>query len=65
MTKTDPGQEEGYCVELAQHLAKLVGFHYKLKLVTDGRYGKPDPLTGQWDGMIGEVVRGVCVSRNN
>lgn len=47
-------------MELAQHLAKLVGFHYKLKLVNDGKYGQP-LMTGQWDGMIGEVIRGVSV----
>lgn len=51
-------------MELAQHLSKLVGFHYKIKLVADGRYGKPDPLTGQWDGMVGEVIRGVSPSTN-
>ncbi|CAG7654617.1 unnamed protein product, partial [Allacma fusca] len=27
-------------------------------MVSDGRYGKVDPMTGQWDGMIGEVIRG-------
>lgn len=51
-------------MELAQHLSKLVGFHYKLKLVGDGKYGQPS-LTGQWDGMIGEVIRGVRVKKIN
>jgi ABC-type amino acid transport substrate-binding protein len=45
-------------VDLAQHLSKVIGFQYKLKLVSDGRYGRPDLVTGQWDGMIGEVIRG-------
>ena len=53
------GEEEGFCVDLADHLSKLLGFYYKFKTVSDGHYGKPDPMTGQWDGMIGEVMRGV------
>jgi len=57
--KTDSGIEEGFCVDLAQHLSKLVGFHYKFRVVGDGHYGRPNPLTGRWDGMIGEVMRGV------
>ncbi|XP_021957129.2 glutamate receptor ionotropic, kainate 2 isoform X2 [Folsomia candida] len=57
-TRGETGQDEGFCVDLAHHLAKLVGFHFKFKLVSDGRYGRPGPLNGQWDGMVGEIVRG-------
>lgn len=56
---TSMGEEEGYCVELATHLSKLVGFDYKFKIVADNRYGRPDTITGYWDGMIGELTRGV------
>ncbi len=56
--------DQGFCVDLANQLGKLVGFHFKFKLVSDGRYGRPDPLNGQWDGMIGEVVRGVNKQKN-
>lgn len=37
----------------------MVGFNYKFKTVADEKYGKVDSITGQWDGMIGEVARGV------
>jgi len=60
-TKEESGEEKGYCVDLAKHLSKLVGFTYKFKTVGDGRYGKPDGITGVWDGMIGEVTRGVTL----
>ncbi|KAG9332819.1 hypothetical protein JZ751_014918 [Albula glossodonta] len=36
---------------------KKLGFKYNLHLVKDGRYGGLDE-SGNWNGMIGEVVRG-------
>lgn len=53
---------EGYIVELAAEIAKHVGYQYKLKVVTDGKYGARDPETKMWNGMVGELVYGV--SRN-
>lgn len=48
---------EGYCVDLLQELSKALGFSYEIRLAPDGAYGlKSD--NGDWDGMIGEVVRG-------
>ncbi|XP_071267691.1 glutamate receptor 1-like isoform X3 [Salvelinus alpinus] len=49
---------EGYIVELAAEIAKHVGYHYKLKVVTDGKYGARDPETKMWNGMVGELVYG-------
>lgn len=50
---------EGYIVELAAEIAKHVGYQYKLKIVTDGKYGARDPETKMWNGMVGELVYGV------
>ncbi|KAL4646081.1 glutamate receptor U1-like [Arapaima gigas] len=50
-------QLEGYCMDLLTELAKKLGFKYKIQLVKDGAYGRPDER-GQWNGMIGEVIRG-------
>lgn len=50
---------EGYIVELAAEIAKHVGYQYKLKVVTDGKYGARDPETKMWNGMVGELVYGV------
>ncbi|XP_071394144.1 glutamate receptor U1 [Centroberyx affinis] len=48
---------EGYCVDLLYELSKKLGFKYKVNLVKDNRYGSLDP-SGNWNGMIGEVIRG-------
>lgn len=52
---------EGYIVELAAEIAKHVGYQYKLKLVSDGKYGAKDPESKIWNGMVGELVYGVSV----
>ncbi|XP_077387556.1 glutamate receptor 1a isoform X3 [Festucalex cinctus] len=49
---------EGYIVELAAEIAKHVGYQYKLKIVSDGKYGAKDPETKMWNGMVGELVYG-------
>ncbi len=36
-------------------------FEYEIHLVKDARYGSKD-ATGKWTGMIGELIRGVCVN---
>lgn len=52
---------EGYIVELAAEIAKHVGYQYKLKIVSDGKYGARDPETKMWNGMVGELVYGVSL----
>nr|XP_061792931.1 glutamate receptor 1-like isoform X3 [Nerophis lumbriciformis] len=49
---------EGYIVELAAEIAKHVGYQYKLKIVSDGKYGAKDPDSKMWNGMVGELVYG-------
>nr|XP_020449302.1 glutamate receptor 1 isoform X1 [Monopterus albus] len=49
---------EGYIVELAAEIAKHVGYQYKLKIVSDGKYGARDPDNKMWNGMVGELVYG-------
>ncbi|XP_075248823.1 glutamate receptor 2-like isoform X2 [Convolutriloba macropyga] len=52
---------EGYCMELAEMLAKDLGFTYEIKLVEDSQYGSLVAGTnGTWSGMIGEVMTGVA-----
>lgn len=54
---------EGYCAELAFEIAKHVGFAYRLELVGDGKYGARDSASKMWNGMVGELVYGVSVGR--
>ena len=59
---TGNNRYEGYCADLIDKIAHIVGFHYALKEVGDKSYGSR--LTdGSWNGMIGELIREVGLSR--
>ncbi|KAL2084997.1 hypothetical protein ACEWY4_020515 [Coilia grayii] len=47
---------EGYCIDLLRELAAILGFNYEVRLVEDGRYGAQDETTGQWNGMVRELM---------
>lgn len=49
---------EGFCLDLARELARIVGFNYRIELVPDGNYGSRN-AQGQWDGMVRELIDGV------
>lgn len=49
-------QFEGYAVDLIREIAKVLGFNYSLRLVPDGRYGSYNKDTGEWDGMVRELL---------
>ena len=48
----------GYCADLAEMVARSVGYEYHIRLVRDGQYGSPQG-DGTWNGMIGELIRHV------
>lgn len=45
---------EGFSKDLIDEISKKCGFNYKIK--TSKEYGKEDPETKQWNGIIGEIV---------
>lgn len=47
---------EGYCIDLLRELAIILGFTYEIRLVDDGKYGSQDESTGQWNGMVKELM---------
>ena len=49
---------EGYCAELAEKIARLVGFDYVIVPVKDEKFGSQINETS-WNGMIGELIRHV------
>lgn len=54
-------QYEGYAVDLIHELSRIVGFRYRFKEVSDGKYGvkqKHPNGTESWNGMIGEITSG-------
>ena len=48
----------GYCVDLLRMLTNQLGFKVRLHVSKDGKYGSKNSTTGQWSGLIGELVRG-------
>lgn len=50
---------EGFVVDVIDEVSKLLGFNYVLKTVGDSNYGSLDPVTGEWNGVIRELLDGV------
>lgn len=48
---------QGYVADILRLVAAKLGFDYEICLSTDGKYGQQNDY-GQWNGIIGEVVRG-------
>ncbi|XP_037083604.1 glutamate receptor ionotropic, kainate 2-like isoform X3 [Pollicipes pollicipes] len=48
----------GFCIDLLELIADMAGFSYIMEVVPDRRYGARDPETGEWDGMVHELVKG-------
>ena len=53
---TGNDQFEGHNIDLIDAIAKILGFNYTIRLVEDGKYGSIDKKSGQWNGMIGELL---------
>lgn len=47
---------EGYCIDLLRELANILGFIYEVRLVEDGKYGAQEESTGQWNGLVRELM---------
>lgn len=49
----------GFCVDILARVANEVGFDYILDLVPDKKYGAKDPITGEWNGMVLQLMKHV------
>ncbi|XP_069972392.1 glutamate receptor ionotropic, kainate 2-like isoform X1 [Penaeus vannamei] len=62
MMKQDPmplagnDQFEGFCIDLIYEISLIRGFNYTFKLVPDGAYGSRDQVTGEWDGIVKQLM---------
>ena len=68
--KGKEGQEEldrhgnpvltGYCPDMVARMAEDMKFDYEILLPSDGSndFGRRDPATGEWSGLIGDLVSG-------
>ena len=50
---------KGYVIDLIKYLEKDLMFKAELYLVKDGLYGAFDANTREWNGMVGDVHKGV------
>jgi len=48
---------EGFGIDLVEEISKILHFKYTFQLVKDRAYGVKN-AKGEWNGMIGEVMRG-------
>lgn len=51
---------EGFVFDIIDEISAMLGFNYEFKLVADSKYGILNEETGEWNGMIGEILTGVC-----
>ena len=47
---------EGYAIDLIGEIANILGFNYTFKWVDDGAYGSKSQETGEWNGLMGELL---------
>lgn len=49
----------GFCIDLLNEVSKLAGFDYIVELSADGVYGARDKVTGEWNGIVRQLMTGV------
>lgn len=54
---------EGFGIELIDELSKMLGFNYTFVLQEDGSYGTLNKETKEWNGMMREIIDGVCIAQ--
>ncbi|KAK7053103.1 hypothetical protein SK128_020197 [Halocaridina rubra] len=55
---TGNARYEGFCIDLLSELAEKLKFNYILTPVEGNGYGSIDKTTGEWNGMIREIMDG-------
>ncbi|XP_023158824.1 glutamate receptor ionotropic, kainate 2 isoform X1 [Ceratitis capitata] len=47
----------GFCIDILELIARDIGFDYILDLVPDRKYGAQDPFSGEWNGMVSQLMK--------
>ena len=55
---------EGFVVDVIDEVSKLLGFKYTLRMVSDSNYGSLNPVIGEWNGIIRELLEEVFQLKN-
>ena len=58
-TLTGNDRFEGFVVDVIDEVSKLLGFTYVLQIVGDNNYGSYNVETGEWNGVIRELLDNV------
>ena len=58
------GQNDGFCVEIMDLIAKRLNISYVIKRPPDNKYGFLDDTTGEWNGIMKMVLDGVTYFYN-
>ena len=53
---------EGYAIDLIAEIAEILKFNYTFKWVDDGAYGYKNKETGEWNGLMGELLSQVNIN---
>jgi ionotropic kainate glutamate receptor 2 len=53
---TGNARYEGFCIDLLKEIAAMVGFEYRIELVPDGKYGVYDLESGEWNGIVRQLM---------
>ena len=48
--------EQGFIIDLLDHLSDIIGFNYTIYEQAERKYGSADKTSGKWDGMIGDLI---------
>lgn len=46
---------KGYCIDLIENIAEIVGFDYEIKEVEDKKFGNMDEK-GEWNGIVRKLI---------
>ncbi|XP_050735257.1 glutamate receptor ionotropic, kainate 2-like isoform X4 [Eriocheir sinensis] len=48
----------GFCVDLLHEISVHAGFDYIIEISPEGVYGAPNPVTGEWNGIVKQLMSG-------
>ena len=51
---------QGFCVDLLEQISDQVGFKYVIDLVPDNNYGALNLSSGEWNGLVGQLMEGTA-----
>lgn len=58
---TGNDQYEGFGIDVIKELSKRLGFNYIFKIQQDGAYGNLNKETGEFNGMLKEIIEDVSI----